>query len=318
MRRLAQSISRSPRSRSNVRRASGAHRLGLLGIAAVVGLGLAWAAQAEIYRYVDENGRVHFTQDLSRVPAAQRKAVEEAAQAPRKRDPIQTYQSGSTSGTSRALRRAANRPSSGGGAGDVHKIRVQKAGNSLRVQVRLNDRVTAPFIIDTGASHVVVPQSVIDQLDIDLEGARTARYSTANGTITAQLTVLDAVELGGARVEKVPAAVSTSMRTGLLGLSFFNRFEYNVDPARGIVTLKRNNLEEEGLIRGGRSEADWRSQYAQLRQRMARLEERRERVPRSRSRTHDEIDRQEEELEREYRQLEAEADRARVPVKWRE
>jgi chromosome segregation ATPase len=91
-----------------------------------------------------------------------------------------------------------------------------------------------------------------------------------------------------------------------------------VDPARGLVTLTPNGLEEEGLIRGGRSEADWRSQYAGLRDRMQRLEERRERVPSSHGRAHEDMERQRAELERQYRALESEADAARVPFSWRE
>ena len=72
----------------------------------------------------------------------------------------------------------------------------------------------------------------------------------------------------GARAEGVPAAVSSTMQFGLLGLSYFNRFHYQIDPARGVVTLTPNDLEEQGLIRGGRSEADWRAEFAQMRARV--------------------------------------------------
>ncbi|MGH0034760.1 MAG: TIGR02281 family clan AA aspartic protease [Myxococcota bacterium] len=296
------------------RRWPGAAWIAALGLA----LGAAVAADAEIYRWVDAQGKVHFTQDLTKVPPAKRAAAEAAAAAPRGNDRLQRY-SGESPVRRRAARRAGRRAASGaGGAEAVYQIQVQKAGNSLRVQARVNDELSAPFIIDTGASHVVIPRAVVDRLGIDLEGARTARYSTANGTISSPLIVLDAVELGGARVEKVPAAVSDSMSVGLLGLSFFNRFQYQVDPARGLVTLRPNGLEEEGLIRGGRSEADWRSQFAGLKDRMRLLEERRKRVPESHGRAHDDMDRHREELERQYRALESEADTARVPFSWRE
>jgi clan AA aspartic protease (TIGR02281 family) len=287
-------------------------------LAVLATLGLALAADAEIYRWVDADGRVHFTQDLSQVPAAQRPAAEAAAATPSHGGRLQTY-SNESPARRRLLRRTVQRTGAASGGGQqVYKIRVQKAGNSLGVSARVNDQLSVPFIIDTGASHVVIPRKVADDLGINLEGARTAHYRTANGTISSALIVLDSVELGGARVEQVPAAVSDTMGVGLLGLSFFNRFQYQVDPARGLVTLTPNGLEEEGLIRGGRSEADWRSQYAGLRDRMQRLEERRERVPSSHGRAHEDMERQRAELERQYRALESEADAARVPFSWRE
>jgi len=275
----------------------------------------ATSAQGEIYRWVDADGRVHYTADLSQVPRSQRRAAESAAETPPGQGRVQTFET-PTSG----LRRSGPGPASPGpsGAAKTYRIRVERAGNSLLVPVRINDQVTAPFVIDTGASHVVVPRAVIDKLGVDLSGARTAQYSTANGTITSQLIQLDSVELAGARVQDVPAAVSDAIPVGLLGLSFFNRFQYQVDPAQGIVTLTPNGLEEQGLIRGGRSEADWRSQYGQIRARMERIEQRREEVPRSHSRAHDELDEQQAELERQLRTLDREADAARVPFSWRE
>ena len=270
-------------------------------------------APAEIYKWVDAQGRVHYTANLGEVPPGQRAAAEAASKQPRGHDRLQTFSAPARAAS--VMRPAASLQRS---AASTWRIRVERAGTSMRVQVRLNDEVTAPFIIDTGASDVVVPKRYVDELGIDLTRARDARYSTANGVITAKLITLDSVSLGGARVEQVPAAVSDSMGIGLLGLSYFNRFQYNIDPSQGLVTLTRNGLEESGHIRGGRSESDWRSEYAQLRQRMRALERRQHVIPSSHSRTHRELEEQMEELERQYRALESEADDARVPFAWRE
>jgi clan AA aspartic protease (TIGR02281 family) len=284
-------------------------------LALAMGLALIGAeAAGEIYKWTDASGKVHFTHDLNQVPARHRAAAEAAAKAPKGRDPIQTYT------PPPAARRPAARPSTSsvGGPKPTYRIKVQRAGTSMRVVARLNDRVNVPFIIDTGASDVVVPKRFVTELGIDLRGARTGRYSTANGVIETQLITLESVELGGARAAQVPATVSDSMPIGLLGLSYFNRFNYKIDTAQGIVTLVPNDLEDTGLIRGGRSESDWRSSYAQLRWRMRSLEEKRDRVPSSRSRAHARMKEEMEELERQHRQLESEADEARVPFSWRE
>ena len=105
-----------------------------------LGLGRSGPAVAEIYRWKDEQGRLHFAQDLSQVPprfraqAAGGKLDEGAGRA------IQTYQapppaavparSGSRSRAGRSARPDAQ---------PVHRIRVQRAGSSMRVDVRLND-----------------------------------------------------------------------------------------------------------------------------------------------------------------------------------
>lgn len=273
----------------------------------------ASVAGAEIYRWTDSSGRMHFTHDLSQVPPGQRKQAEAAASAPKGPNPIQTYQAPARVAPRRA--RAAKRESSS--AGTV-RVRVAKAGNSMRVRVRLNGLVDVPFIVDTGASDVVVPRKYVDQLGIDLNGARTGRYSTANGTIETPLIQLASVDLQGARADNVPAAVSDSMDVGLLGLSFFNRFKYHVDPGQGLITLTPNGLEDAGLIRGGRSESDWRSEFAQLGHRLKRIEERRENMPWTRSRARERLEDEAAEIKRQHRALEREADDAKVPYGWRD
>ena len=71
----------------------------LLGIwLGILGLGVA-SANAEIYRWTDADGRVHFTQDLSQVPPDQRAGAKEKADAPRGLDPIQTFTATSPSRT---------------------------------------------------------------------------------------------------------------------------------------------------------------------------------------------------------------------------
>jgi clan AA aspartic protease (TIGR02281 family) len=288
-----------------------------LGIWIVVGL-LAAAvgppAGAEIYKWTDESGRVHFTQDLNTVPGRHRAQAERAAKAPRGRDPIQTY--------APVVRRKHSAPASivsgGGATGRTHRIPVQRAGLSMRVMVRLNGNVTAPFIIDTGASLVALPRDVADQLGLDLRDARTARFNTANGVIESPLVTLDSVRLGTASANNVQASVLDGMSEGLLGLSFFNHFTYNVDSQRGLVTLIENDMEETGAIRGGRSELQWRSEYLSIQRRLDSVERARGQVPKSHSRRHDELDDEADELERQHALLDREADEAHVPFAWRD
>jgi clan AA aspartic protease (TIGR02281 family) len=188
----------------------------------------------------------------------------------------------------------------------------------MLVRVVLNGNTTAPFLIDTGASDVLVPQSVADRLGLEVgPDTRTKRYATANGVVTHPVVMLRSVALGGAVVENVPASITPDLRFGLLGLSFFNHFTYNIDAAQGIVTLRPNRLAEAGGIRGGRSEEQWRAEYRNLRARMAYLQAEKDRTPSTHSREQRRLEARLAQLDREMELLDGEADQARVPMAWR-
>jgi clan AA aspartic protease (TIGR02281 family) len=283
------------------------------GIAMIV-LFAAHFGAAEIYKWKDQSGRLHFSQDLNQVPARYRSQAKGDAIEEGTGSVIQRYEPAPAA--PRPGRPKANTARTAGSS-EVYKIRVQKTGSSMRVNVRLNDRVTAPFYIDTGASDVSLPEWVAKELGLDLEGARTGFYSTANGTVQSALITLESVELGGARVENVPAHVSKSMSVGLLGLSFFNHFRYRVDPASGLVTLRPNGLAESGLIRGGRSEGQWKGEFARLERRRTAIEVVLDESNPNRARRKLELKDAIEEVERQLKVLDIEADDARVPMRWR-
>jgi aspartyl protease family protein len=275
-------------------------------------LGLAAPSAAEFYRWTDAEGREHFTQDVRRVPPEHRAESIRAARSPRGSPRVQTYEEPPRPA------RAAPTAAEPAGAQRAYRVRVQRAGPSMMVQARLNGSVTAPFLIDTGASDVLIPQSVADRLGLHVgPDTRTKRYSTANGIVEHPVVTLRSVDLGGAVVKEVPASISPNMSFGLLGLSYFNHFTVNVDAAAGVVTLVPNRLAESGRIRGGRSEAQWRSEYRSLRARIERTRHEYEDKPESRTRERNRLERQLAELERHVEKLDEEANRARVPATWR-
>jgi len=246
------------------------------------------------------------------VPAGQRAGAEAAAKAPRARRRIQTY-------TPPASVHPRSQPGRAAAAGERrYRIRVQRAGSAMIVPVEINGQLSVPFQIDTGASEVVLPAWAAKELGIDSSDARTGIYSTANGVVKQKLVQLDSVALAGARVEGVPASISESMRVGLLGLSYFNHFRYDIDPVRGEVTLVRNDLAQRGLLKGGRGRAQWRQQFAMIQARIAAVRTEREEVPASHTRKGRALDLRLAQLEHELELLDAEADDAHVPYSWRE
>jgi len=279
----------------------------------VVSLAAAAPAGAEIYKWVDGDGKVHFTMDLTQVPPGQRRASERGAQVRSATDRVQ-HHSGDASAPP-----ARHAPHRAPGARKTYTVRVPPGATSMQVLVELNDRLTAPFIIDTGASDVVLPRAVAEELGLETgNDTLTLQYRTANGVVESPVVTLDSVNLGGARVENVHASISDSLRVGLLGLTYFNYFHYEIDAARGLVHLTPNGVAESGAVRGGRSEAQWRSTFKSLRLRMESLQAEIERTPTSRSRKRASLEDQRSRLLAQLAGLDAEADHARVPFAWRE
>ena len=272
------------------------------------------AAAAEIYQWTDEQGRVHYTQSLSQVPARHRSQAELRALAPQGPARLQTYNSPAAPAPDGSVPRAAR-----GTAGREVRVSVARAGTGMVVNVLVNGSVNAPFLVDTGATDVLIPASLARRLGIQAgPESRSKTYRTANGTVTQATAMLGSLDLGGAVVENVPASISPSMEIGLLGLSFFNHFTYHIDAAAGVLTLVPNDLAESGGILGGRSEAQWRAEYQDLRARLEAVDLEAARKSTSKAREIEHLEQQRAALLSDLALLDSEADRARVPMRWRE
>ena len=273
------------------------------------------AAAAQIYQWTDEDGRIHFTQDLSQVPARHRSQAELRAMAPPEAERLQTYTN----------QPAAPAPDGGSARGAESaparsfRVPVARAGTGMIVKVLLDGTVEAPFLVDTGATDVLIPAKLAKRLGLEPgPETRSKAYRTANGVVTQASVMLRSVDLGGAVVENVPASISNSLGIGLLGLSFFNHFTYHIDAAAGVLTLIPNHLAETGGILGGRSEAQWRAEYQDLRARLDAVDREYSRKSTSKAREIEHLEQQRAALLSDLALLDSEADRARVPMRWRE
>jgi clan AA aspartic protease (TIGR02281 family) len=273
-------------------------------------------ASSEIYRWTDAEGKMHFTQDLAQVPPRVRAAAKDAAEAPKVDTLVQHYTPPPPPARLSKVRMAKHAATSS----KTHRIQVQRAGPSMRVVVRINGELDVPFIIDTGATDVVLPLYAAKKLGLKISGpgVRTAPRQTANGTIHAPVVMLDSVKLGTAEVNDVSGLALKNMSYGLLGLGFFNHFTYNIDSANGIVLLTENNLAEEGVLRGGKGKAEWRSEFFTANNRIEKVRLRIEEAPFGRVRERERFEAIHAESVERLRLLEVEADDARVPFAWRD
>lgn len=302
MRRQRTSLVRTPGLRT---------ALPLLGVLALFVAG-ARAADAEIYRWTDAQGRLHFSQDIRQVPPDQReRAKQEARQRP-EHDPLQVYGRGGSSDAGDDAPAARSSSALRTRRGTM-RIPFERHGTLMRVEVLLNGRVRAPFFIDTGASGVSIPWSVAQQLGLKVtDDTPRIEVRTANGIVSEPVVQLKTVQLGPARVENLRAAISGSMEIGLLGGAFFNNYVYQVDAAAGVITLKPNVH-----VRGGMNQNQWRERFDTIREPLMRLEAYLERGGFTDQGRVRELEAHREQLRAALEELEGEANKAGVPRGWR-
>jgi clan AA aspartic protease (TIGR02281 family) len=116
-------------------------------------------------------------------------------------------------------------------------------GHAL-VDVRINGQARGRFLLDTGASTVVLAESMARRAGAQPDTNRTVRMQLADGrVVTGWPVILDTVQVGeasGRRIEAVvlPSAPAPDLE-GLLGMSFLREFTVRVDAASGRVELLR-------------------------------------------------------------------------------
>jgi clan AA aspartic protease (TIGR02281 family) len=178
---------------------------------------------AEYYRWVDDNGVVHITDNLHNVPENQRPRAGriQAPESPRSREPEK--------------KAAPTRAS----------IPIEKHGQVVVIQATLNNKQSAKFIVDTGASYTMISTALARDLSIDTssQDQKTMPFQTANGMIQAPITNLDSITVGGIEIKNLTAAVHDAVPdpqvAGLLGLNFLSNFRMDIDTQRGLLHLEK-------------------------------------------------------------------------------
>lgn len=96
------------------------------------------------------------------------------------------------------------------------------------------------FMVDTGATTVLLPASEATRLGIDYRRGVQGRIQTANGTAPAYRVVLDSVTVGDITAYDVEGVVAEAqgLDVALLGMSFLNRTEMRRDGAYMTLTKR--------------------------------------------------------------------------------
>jgi clan AA aspartic protease (TIGR02281 family) len=176
---------------------------------------------AEFYRWVDDKGIVHFTDNLHNIPE-------------KRRGTAKRIQGSAATGSLPAPVAVPTKAS----------VPFEKHGSVVIVRASLNGKAPVKLILDTGASFTMISSATAKQLDIDMNrNTRSMPFQTANGMIEAALINLDSISVAGLEMKNLTAAVHDALPdpevAGLLGLNFLTNFRLDIDSEKGFVHLEK-------------------------------------------------------------------------------
>jgi aspartyl protease family protein len=133
---------------------------------------------------------------------------------------------------------AASVPQAASPAPSSRNVVLNKGRNGhFAVEARVDGR-RVEFMVDTGASHIAIPEREAARLGIFPRPSDfTVRVNTANGVTRAALVELRQVEIGDIVVRNVPAIVhpDEGLSVNLLGMSFLSRVRWTHDRGRLVL-----------------------------------------------------------------------------------
>jgi hypothetical protein len=135
------------------------------------------------------------------------------------------------------------------------------------IPVKFNDSVTAPMLLDTGATGMHISVDLAGKLGLfeKDEGKLFESASGIGGTIPALLTIIDHVQVGEIEEHFIPTTVTRSFSSefeGLVGMDFMVNFSIQIDTKRHVVIFEENPADQQ--MPGGHDEEWWRTNFNQF------------------------------------------------------
>jgi clan AA aspartic protease (TIGR02281 family) len=174
----------------------------------------------EMYRWVDEQGRLHLTDTpppSSSVPQDLKVYRQSYISPPSGRSDTPITEAGGT-------KRSSTSP------------------GGVAVDAVLNRRLTVPLMLDTGAELTLLTKQTAEELGIlSLDQLPKRQFDTTGGMVNCPITSLRSVRVGTAEARDVIVGIDMDgrMPVGLLGRSFLRHFKVTVDQEHGRVTFER-------------------------------------------------------------------------------
>ena len=174
---------------------------------------------AGYYKWVDEQGKIHFTDNYQRIPEKYRNEVSKSnygskkqVKAPSRTTPEQVV------------------------------VHFNRQHNAIFVNAVLNWKLPVIFHMDTGATSSMITRQDALALGIDPDSKPKQSGRIADGSVVEfPVTYLSSISVGDAEVNNVEVAIGNSR---LLGMNFLNAFQVSIDAEKGQLILERKDLEK--------------------------------------------------------------------------
>jgi clan AA aspartic protease (TIGR02281 family) len=209
------------------------------------------SSYGEMYKWVDERGTVHFTDDLLNIPEKYREDAET------RKPPKETSTPKPQEKPQPLLPEKVSEP-------EGMSVDLVRSGEVSFVEVVLNEKITQHFIVDTGASFTVISREAANELGITIDdNTPFIPITTASSVIFNPLVTLRSLRVGQAEVENVDALVHNlpGRSSGLLGNSFLSKFKVVLDSIQGKMTLYSLQGTPSPDRPGGYGRDFWSSQF---------------------------------------------------------
>lgn len=123
-------------------------------------------------------------------------------------------------------------------------VKTQRMGAHHQVQAILNgpnqSDIAVSLLVDTGATTVVLPASMIGPLGFSRGGLQDGYSQTAAGRVVVKTGLLKLLRVGEVSAENVPVSFINDQKlngASLLGMSFLNRFRFSLDDEKSELVL---------------------------------------------------------------------------------
>jgi clan AA aspartic protease (TIGR02281 family) len=120
-------------------------------------------------------------------------------------------------------------------------IPLESSGGGWVTRVKLNDVRSARFLVDTGASVTVLSSTLATELRIRPEpDSQAVTFRGLGGQRTARLVRIPSVRVGEVEATDVVAVIMDTglPYDGILGNTFLARYTVQLDPRRGVMSLR--------------------------------------------------------------------------------
>ena len=216
------------------------------------------------YKWTDESGNIHISDPLGNVPEKYRNQIEH-----------KTYENESPSPAEQpdsALSSQAHRAAEKGKEEQPQRYEVPYVpyeGSARRVIIKavFNGSVTASMAIDTGAPGTVISSSLAKKLGLfdEGQGRLLIRTGGIGGSAPAVRSIIDTIQVGGAKIEFVPTTIIAPISDafdGLLGLDFVSNYSVTIDSKRMVVVFEA--LPRDADHPGGHDREWWTSLFKEF------------------------------------------------------